>query len=96
MSKLKEHKFKNHTVNIIRIDEDEIETKEECLLWAVLEGSGFYPEIQNNIYGMVDDYNDDEFTELGTNLDEALIALSNYTEYFQGEEENCTWYTEFI
>ena len=47
-----------------------------------LGGTGFYPEVINGKYYIMDECNDDELTYLADDLTGALMRLNDYDDYF--------------
>lgn len=94
------NEFGNVTVATIYSDRVEL----DCTLDDRLGGSGFYPEVINGEYYMVDIYND-ESDYLGNNLVDALKDLNVYNDYFnyypndsnfiEGDNDDEYWTTDF-
>ena len=72
------NEFSNVTVATIYSDRVEL----DCTLEGRLEGSGFYPKIEEGCYYIVDIYDDYEITYIGDELTEALRNLNDYSDYF--------------
>ena len=72
------NEFSNVTVATIYSDRAELDGN----VYDILGGSGFYPEVINSKYYIMDECNDDELTYLGNDLAEALRNLNDYSDYF--------------
>ena len=72
------NEFSNVTVATIYSDRVEL----DCTLYGRLGGSGFYPEVINGKYYIMDECNDDELTYLADDLTGALMSLNDYDDYF--------------
>ena len=72
------NEFENTLVATIYTDRVELDGTVE----GMLEGSGFYPKVEDGCYYIVDVYNDYEITYLADDLTGALMNLNKYIEYF--------------
>ena len=72
------NEFSNVAVATIYSDRVEL----DGTVYDILGGSGFYPEVINGEYYIMDECNDDELTYLGNDLAEALRNLNDYSDYF--------------
>ena len=72
------NEFSNVTVATIYSDRVELDGTVD----GILEGSGFYPKVEEGCYYIVDMYNDYEITYLADDLTGALMNLNKYIEYF--------------
>lgn len=72
------NEFGNVTVATIYNDRVEL----DGTLEGRLGGTGFYPEVINGKYYIMDECNDDELTYLADNLTDALKCLNDYDDYF--------------
>lgn len=72
------NEFSNVTVVTIYSDRVEL----SYTLDDRLSGSGFYPEVINGKYYIMDECNDDELTYLADDLTGALKELNTYDDYF--------------
>lgn len=94
------NEFSNTLVATIYNDRVELNTTVDDRLG----GSGFYPDVINGKYYMVDIYND-ESDYLGDNLVDALKDLNVYNDYFnyypndgnfiEGNDDGEYWTTDF-
>ena len=72
------NEFSNVTVATIYSDRVEL----DGTLYDRLGGSGFYPEVIDSKYYIMDECNDDELTYLADDLADALKMLNDYDDYF--------------
>lgn len=72
------NEFSNVTVATIYSDRVEL----DGTVYDRLGGSGFYPEVINGKYYIMDECNDDELTYLADDLAGALKELNTYDDYF--------------
>ena len=67
-------------VPIATIYSDRVEL--DGTVYGRLGGTGFYPEVINGKYYIMDECDDDELTYLADDLTGALIKLNDYDDYF--------------
>lgn len=96
------NEFSNVTVATIYSERVEL----DGTLYDRLSGSGFYPEVINGKYYIMDECDDDELTYLADDLRGALKELNGYSDYFNyypngrnfidyDDDREEFWFTDF-
>ena len=72
------NEFENTLVATIYSDRVEL----DGTVYGRLGGTGFYPEVIDGKYYIMDEWNDEELTYIGDGITEALRNLNDYSDYF--------------